>query len=79
MTFSELQIGQRFTNDERLIGFYWTKTAKVKTGSGDFVNAASHGGQFVFFADNESVILIEKDENGPKSRPRRSRTTHRRR
>ena len=79
MTFAELQIGQRFTNDERLIGFWWRKTAKVKTGSGDFVNAVSHGGQFVFFADEESVILIETESNGPKSRPRRSRTTHHRR
>lgn len=78
MTFAELAIGQRFTNDERLIGFYWTKTAKVKTGSGDFVNAVSHGGQFVFFGDSESVIIVESG-NGPQRNPRRSRKAGNRR
>jgi hypothetical protein len=69
MIFAELRIGQRFTNDNRLVGFYWTKMAEVTTGSGDIVNAVSRGGQFVFFDNRESVLLVEKEADGPPSLP----------
>ena len=59
MKFAELRIGQRFTNDKRLVGFYWTKTTEVSTGSGDLVNAVSHDGHFVYFSDCESIIIVE--------------------
>lgn len=65
MLFSELKIGQRFTSDENLIGFYWTKLKRIAVSESAVVNACSFDGHFAFFGDDSPVVpLIELQLTG---------------